>query len=154
LSWPVRSPKDLWAGLLYIAVGGGAILLAQSYGIGTPMRMGSGLMPSLLGACLVMIGLVAVMRSFVRASDTVIPMSWRPLIFVVASLAAFAALLPGAGLLVSLAALLVLAAAASGFVKYSPLCIVAALLLIAFCVAVFVKGLGIPLPLIGRWFTS
>ena len=41
----IRSPKDFWAGLIFIAIGGGFILLAQQYRLGDLHRMGPAHVP-------------------------------------------------------------------------------------------------------------
>ena len=38
----LRNSKDLLSGLLFLAIGIGAIVVARDYPFGTPMRMGSG----------------------------------------------------------------------------------------------------------------
>jgi len=37
--------KDVWAGLLLIAIGAGAIFVARNYPFGTALRMGPGCRP-------------------------------------------------------------------------------------------------------------
>ena len=54
----IRSPKDFWAGLFFIAVGAGFIGLAQQYGMGNMHRMGPALFPTLVGVLLAGLGLV------------------------------------------------------------------------------------------------
>lgn len=154
MAYSIRSPKNLGAGVLYIAIGGAAALLSQSFSIGTPMRMGAGFMPTILGACLILVGVISVLRGVTSPGEAMEPMSWRPVAFVLGALLAFAVLLPGAGLLISLAALLAIAPLGSRFVRYSPIGIALALALIAFCAAVFVQGLGLPMPLFGSWFRN
>ena len=38
-SMRIRSPKDFWAGLIFIAIAGGFVLLAQQYRLGDLHRM-------------------------------------------------------------------------------------------------------------------
>ena len=38
--------KDFWAGLMFIAIGGGAMFVARDYAFGTALRMGPGFFPS------------------------------------------------------------------------------------------------------------
>src|SRR5262249_42967633 len=61
----IRSPKDLWAGLIFIAIGGGFVLLAQQYRLGDMHRMGPAMFPTLIGALLAALGLIIALRSFV-----------------------------------------------------------------------------------------
>ncbi len=49
--------KDVWAGLLLIAIGAVAMLIARNYPFGTALRMGPGYFPIVLGALLILFGL-------------------------------------------------------------------------------------------------
>ena len=49
--------KDLWAGLMLIAIGAAAVLVARNYPFGTALRMGPGFFPVILGGLLVLFGL-------------------------------------------------------------------------------------------------
>ena len=59
-------------------------------------------------------------------------------------------LVRGAGLVVALPILVILSARASAHFRWRPTLILAAGLTV-FCVAVFLKGLGVPLPVLGPW---
>ena len=67
----IRSPKDFWAGLIFVAIGGGFILLAQQYRHGDMHRMGPAMFPTLVGALLAALGAVIALRSFVLAGEPV-----------------------------------------------------------------------------------
>ena len=56
--WLGLSNKDFWAGLMLIAIGAAAVLIACSYPFGTALRMGTGYMPRLL--CWLLLGLGAI----------------------------------------------------------------------------------------------
>src|SRR5947208_8273084 len=60
----IRSPKDFWSGLFFIAVAAGFIGLSHQYGTGTMHRMGPGLFPTLVGVLLVGLGLIIALRVF------------------------------------------------------------------------------------------
>ena len=49
--------KDVWAGLMLIAIGAAAIFVARSYPFGTALRMGPGFFPVVLGGLLIVFGL-------------------------------------------------------------------------------------------------
>ncbi len=59
----VRSPKDFLAGLLFIAVGIAAIVLATNYTLGTAARMGPGYFPRILGILMIALGAILALRS-------------------------------------------------------------------------------------------
>ena len=62
----------------------------------------------------------------------------------------FGLLARGAGLVVALPLFVVMTAFASSKFRWGPSLALAAVATV-FCALVFVKGLGVPLPLIGRW---
>ena len=48
----MRSPKDFWAGVLFVALGVVAIFVGSRYTLGTAARMGPGYFPRILGILL------------------------------------------------------------------------------------------------------
>jgi len=72
-----NSPKDLLAGLIYIVVGAAAFVMAHAYRMGTPLQMGPGFFPALVGVVLILLGLVFV-GQFTFLQRTFKP-QWRPL---------------------------------------------------------------------------
>src|SRR6476660_2752519 len=75
----IRSPKDFWAGLIFIAIGGGFILLAQQYRLGDLHRMGPAMFPTLVGAVLAGLGAVIALRSLVFDGEAVPRFYARPI---------------------------------------------------------------------------
>ena len=60
--------KDVWAGLMLIAIGAAAIFIARNYPFGTALRMGPGYFPVVLGGLLIVFGLsVLAHRACARA---------------------------------------------------------------------------------------
>jgi hypothetical protein len=147
----IRSPKDFWAGAIYVAFGVAAIVLGRDYGMGTATRMGPGYFPIVLGGALALVGVIAAVRSFITKGEPIGTIAYRGLIFVSGGTVLFAALLRGAGLVVALTALVLVSAYASIKFRWGPSIALAAALVVS-CVLVFVKGLGVPLPLFGSWF--
>jgi hypothetical protein len=127
------------------------VVVARGYGLGTAFRMGPGYFPTLLGGLLVLIGLVSLARAALRAGPPLPSMRITGLLAVTAATLAFGLLVRGAGLVVALPALVLVSAWASTRFRWGPgLALAAGLTL--FCIAVFLKGLGVPLPVLGRWF--
>jgi hypothetical protein len=75
----IRSPKDFWAGLIFIAIGGGFILLAQQYRLGDLHRMGPAMFPTLVGGLLAGLGAVIALRSFLFDGASVPRFYARPI---------------------------------------------------------------------------
>jgi hypothetical protein len=147
----IRSTKDFWAGVLYIFFGSTAIIVARDYGMGTGVKMGPAYFPTILGGLLAGIGAISVIRSFIIPGTPIGAFAFKGLILVTAPVVLFGFIVRGAGLVVALPLLVIISAYASARFGWRPTLIMAAGLTI-FCVLVFVKALGIPLPIIGPWF--
>ncbi len=146
----IRNPKDFLSGLMFAGFGGTAIFLGQDYEMGEAVRMGPGYFPTILGALLCLVGAICVFRSLKLQGEPVGKLAFKPLLLVTLSILVFGLLLRNAGLLAALSTTLLLSAMASSqfSLKQTALTIV---LLTAFCYLVFIKGLGLPIPLIGPW---
>ena len=69
----IRSPKDFWAGLIFVAIGTGFILLALQYRIGDFHRMGPAMFPTLVGALLAALGAIIALRALALDGDIMRP---------------------------------------------------------------------------------
>lgn len=147
----IRNPKDFWAGVLYMAFGAGAVWLVRDYGMGTALKMGPGYFPSVLGGLLVLIGIAALVRSFFSQGEPIGGLALKPMLYVTASTIAFGVLVRGAGVVPAIVVLALASAYASTRFRIGPALLLAAGLA-AFCVIVFVYGLGVPLEPFGTWF--
>ena len=147
----IRSSKDFWTGLIYLFFGVSAILIARDYGMGTGGKMGPAYFPTILGGLLVVIGVISVIRSFIAHGAPIGRFAFKGLALVSVSVLMFGIVVRGAGLTVALPLLVIISALASSRFRWRPTLIMAAGLTV-FCVLVFIKGLGIPLPIIGPWF--
>ncbi|WP_029770477.1 tripartite tricarboxylate transporter TctB family protein [Pseudogulbenkiania sp. MAI-1] len=152
MSSVIKGPKDFWTGVLYVLVGGAGVYIAQDYGTGEAARMGPGYFPTVLGGLLLLFGLVAIGRSFFRAGEAIGHIPWKPISLVIGATVLFGLLLRPVGLVVAMLALILLSAAASSQFRFEWRASVAMIALIAACSLVFVKGLGVPMPLLGSWF--
>jgi Tripartite tricarboxylate transporter TctB family len=142
----IRSPKDFWAGLFFIAIAGAFILLAQSYRMGTMHRMGPALFPTLVGVLLGVLGFAIAARGLVVVGPPVPRLHARPLIVSLLAIAAFGIALANFGLMAAIGALVALSSAASN--ESRPIEVVGlAIGLMVFSATVFVWVLGLPIPL-------
>ena len=73
----IRSPKDFWAGLLYGGVGAAAVVIARDYSWGRGGRMGPAYFPTILGALLLLIGIVSLVRAFAVRGEPIGPIAWK-----------------------------------------------------------------------------
>lgn len=146
-----RNPRDLWAGVLYLALGMALLWFGRGLAVGTSARMGPGYLPAVLGCLLVLLGGVSVVRSFVRSGEAIGAIAWKPMALVLGAIALFGMLLERAGLIIALIALIGVSALASRHTRLDATSVAAMIGIVAFCALVFVKGLGVPMPLIGTW---
>jgi hypothetical protein len=142
----IRSPKDFWAGLFFVAVAAGFIGLSHQYGMGNMHRMGPALFPTLVGVLLAALGVVIAGRAFAIDGPPVPGFHARPILISLAAIALFGAALAHLGLIAAVAALVLVAALASNESRTLETMALAAAL-IGFSVAVFVWLLGLPIPL-------
>jgi hypothetical protein len=150
---PIRSIKDFLTGLIYVSIGGGAILVAvlSDLRIGTALRMGPAYFPLVLSVILIGIGLISLIRSFIQPGTPIGTFALKGLALVVVPTFLFGLLVRGAGLIVALPLLVVASALASHQFRWGPALALAAGLTV-FCAVVFLKGLGVPIPILGSWF--
>jgi Tripartite tricarboxylate transporter TctB family len=146
----IRSPKDFWAGLIFIAIGGGFVLLAQQYRLGDMHRMGPAMFPTLVGALLVALGLIIALRSFALDGAPVPRFEARPIGVSLLAIVLFGIALHWFGLVAAVAVLVLVGTYAARDVRPLENFALAAVM-VAFSVGVFVWLLGLPLPL---WPTS
>jgi hypothetical protein len=147
----IRNPRDFWAGSIYLALAIATIWIGRNYIQGSSARMGPGYFPTVLGSILALFGVISIGRSFLRPGEAITAIAWRPLVLVLGSTMLFALLLDRLGLLIALPCLIVVSSLASRNTRLDITSIAALVGLVAFCVLVFVRGLGVPMPLVGTW---
>ncbi len=150
---PIRSSKDFLTGTIYVAIGTGAVMIAilGEYKIGTALRMGPAYFPLVLSFLLIGIGLISLVRSFIQRGTPIGAYTVKGLLLVVVPTVLFGLLVKGAGLIVALPLLVLVSSYASRQFRWGQALALAAGLTV-FCALVFLKGLGVPLPILGSWF--
>ena len=138
--------KDFLAGMLFLAIGAGAMLVARDYPFGTAMRMGSGYYPTVLGGILACFGLFLIIKATKSKETAVLAWGWWPLACIAASLVVFGFLLPRLGLVPAVVALFFVAAAGGREFRMGEVLALTAAMT-AFAVAVFVYVLKLPFQL-------
>ena len=147
----LAGPKDFWIGLIYLGFGVLALYLGWDYKFGTAGRMGPGYFPLVLAWMLVALGFASLVRAVLVKGTPVGEIAWLQLALIVTAVVCFAFLLPRMGAIVALFTLCVISAMASNQFKLEAKATIGLLGLIIICVLVFVKGLGVPMPLAGSW---
>ena len=148
----VKNPKDICLGLLYLAIGSIGLFVGRDYSMGSGGNMGPGYFPFYISILLVAIGLISMTRSLVLPGVAIERLRWKPTLLIALSIVSFAVLIERAGILIALPLTMLIAASASERFDVSLKPIAGLAGFVAACVAVFVFGLGLPLPLIGSWF--
>ena len=136
--------KDLCAGLLALAIGIVVCWISLNYRIGTPARMGPGLVPLVLGVLLVLSGIGATYTGL-RSGERTAPMRIRPMVMVTASLVVFGLTVERLGFVPAAALLLVLSGLSESPVRWAAIAVLCVILIPA-AYFLFIILLGIPLP--------
>jgi len=139
--------KDFWAGMMLIAIGAAAMLIAREYRFGSTLRMGPGFFPVILGGILVVFGVCIAAIGIRRGEKIQGHLSLRALILLPFSLILFGLLMELAGFVPAMAALIFVAAASGKEFKFVEVLALTVFLTLA-SMAVFIWGLGLPYPLI------
>jgi hypothetical protein len=143
----LRNNKDFWAGLMFIGIGGLALVMAMDYRFGSTNRMGPGFFPVVLGGILILFGSYIVGMGL--RNNEKIQGSWSPraLIMLPAIIILFGFLMEHAGFIPALVILGFGSAAAGKEFKFVEVLLLTALLTVL-SVALFIWGLSMPYPLI------
>ncbi len=94
----IKSQKDFFSGVVFMAVGGAFAWGATNYTVGNSARMGPGYFPLMLGVLLALIGAVVAFKALVietEDGDKIGKWIWRPVGYIVAANLAFGVLLGG-----------------------------------------------------------
>ena len=94
----IKSQKDFFAGLMFMAVGVAFAWGATTYKVGTGARMGPGYFPLMLGILLAVLGSAITFKALVietAGGDKIGRWAWKPLVFIILANLAFGVLLGG-----------------------------------------------------------
>jgi hypothetical protein len=150
MQFEFRNNKDVWAGAMLIATGAVAIFMARGYAMGTTLRMGPGYFPTVLGGLLILAGLYLAAMGLRRNEKIEGSWSLRALIILPLSLVLFGLLMEYAGFIPALLVLIFGSATASTEFRLHEV-VLLSIGLTAFCVALFIYGLGLAYPLLASW---
>lgn len=149
----LKSQKDFFAGLMFMALGGAFAWGATGYTVGQAARMGPGYFPLMLGVILALLGVFIVFESLVvdtEDGEKIGSFAWKPLGFIIGANLAFGVLLgglpsigvPAMGLIVAIFALVFIASAAGDTYRLKEIAILAVVLAILSYLA-FIKLLNL-----------
>ena len=149
----IRNQRAFAAGALFLLVAVFYFTMSFNYQQGTPARMGPGFFPKMVSILLALIGVGILVGSVSKRAHVEGLERWdvKGLIWIAGSVALFALLLPTFGLVVALAALIIISSYASPEFTWLGT-LVNTVVLIVFCVGVFVYGISLQFPVWPIWF--
>ena len=147
----LRNNRDFIAGLLFIAIGVIAVVVAaRDYPMGTAMRMGPAYFPAVLGGILIPLGAWVAARGLRSGAKVKGEWGLRPLLLVTLAIVLFGFLMSRLGLVPALIAVFLVSAAAGREFRWKEVLVLTAVMS-AFAVVVLLYVLKIPYPLIAGY---
>ncbi|MEV4569390.1 tripartite tricarboxylate transporter TctB family protein [Nonomuraea sp. NPDC049421] len=144
-SWP-----DVLAGAIFVVIGAVFAAGALGYELGSPLRMGPGAFPLLVGVIVAGLGLAIVVKGLIAGEViTFGGVPWRAIAAITIALVFFGFTVRGLGF-VPTAAVTALLTTLAGRVRLLTAVAVAAGLTVA-ATLIFVVGLQLRIPLVGPW---
>lgn len=145
----IKSQKDFWSGLMFIAIGVGFAWGATEYNFGSSARPGPAYFPFGLGLLLAVLGGMVLFKAMTIESadgDPIGSFAWRPLIIILSSVALFGFLLPRLGMFICLPLLVIMSSLASDEFTWKG-AIINASVLTVMSWGIFIVGLKLTIPL-------
>ena len=145
----IKSQKDFWSGLMFMGVGIGFAWGALGYSFGSSARPGPAYFPFGLGVLMAILGsslLFSALTIETEDGDPIGPWAWKPLLVIVGAVAGFGIVLPKLGMAASLPLLVFISAIAGDEFHWRDAIINAAVLTFGSWL-IFIKGLGLTIPL-------
>ncbi|WP_188188967.1 tripartite tricarboxylate transporter TctB family protein [Nonomuraea sp. SYSU D8015] len=146
-----RSFPDVLAGGIFVLIGGAFVVGSLGYELGTPLRMGPGAFPLLVGAIVAALGLAIVVKGLIVGEAISFgPIPWRAVAVIVVAVLFFGFTVRGLGFVPTSAVTALLTTLASSRVRLVTALAVTAGLTVA-STLIFVVGLQLRIPLLGPW---
>ena len=152
----IKSQKDFWSGLMFIAVGLGFAWGATSYSFGSSARPGPAYFPFGLGILLAIMGALVWFASITvetEDGERIGAIAWKPLLIITSSVVMFGFILPRLGMFISLPLLIIVAALAGDEFHWKD-SVISVLVLTLGSWLIFIKGLGLIIPLWPTFITG
>jgi hypothetical protein len=145
----IKSERDFWSGLMFVVVGIAFAWGATQYNFGSSARPGPGYFPFGLGVLLAVLGGLVLFKALTIESeggDKIGAWAFKPLLWIVGSVAVFGWVLPRLGMVVSLPILIIVAAMAGDEFHWGEALVNAAILTVGSWL-IFIVGLKLTIPL-------
>ncbi|MCA3243162.1 MAG: tripartite tricarboxylate transporter TctB family protein [Rubrivivax sp.] len=144
----IKSEKDFWSGLMFIAIGVGFAWGASNYSFGSAARPGPAYFPFGLGVILAVLGLFVLFKGLtldVPGGDKIGGWPFKPWLIILGAVVIFGLALPRLGMIITLPLLIAISSFASGEFRWKEVLINVVVLTLG-CWLVFIKGLGLTIP--------
>jgi hypothetical protein len=144
----IKSQRDFWSGLLFLAVGLGFAWGATEYSFGTSAQPGPGYFPFGLGVLLGLMGAIVLFKALTLESeggDPIGPIAWRPLLIILVAITLFAVALPRLGLICTLPLTIIVSSLAGQEFRWRDV-LLSCVILTSGSWALFILGLKLTLP--------
>jgi putative tricarboxylic transport membrane protein len=145
------NPRDAAAGLVLVLLGLFFAWNGRGLAVGTADQMGPGYFPLVLAGLLVLLGLGVLAGSLVTPPQGIGVVPWRGVGLTALAILLFGVAVRPLGLGPALAMAVFLAALASRRFRPVPALVLTACMVL-FAWAVFIKGLSVPIRMLGPWF--
>ena len=145
----IKSQKDFWSGLMFVATGLGFAWGAQFYSFGTSARPGPGYFPLGLGLLLAALGALTLFEALTIETDDGEPVgafSWKPLGTILVAVILFGILLPRLGMALTIPVLVMISSLAGDEFHWRE-AIINSVVLAVGSWAIFILGLKLVIPL-------
>ncbi|WP_284616479.1 tripartite tricarboxylate transporter TctB family protein [Aquabacterium humicola] len=152
----IKSQKDFWSGLMFVAVGVGFAWGATNYSFGAAARPGPGYFPFGLGVLLAILGAFILFEALTIETDDGEPIgawAWKPLITIVVAVVVFGLLLPRLGMAISLPILIIMTSLAGDEFHWKD-AVISVLVLTIGSYLIFILGLKLVIPLWPTFLTT
>ncbi len=146
----VRNPKDVLSGLLFLVLAAVFAWQGSDLTVGTASRMGPGYFPLLLSGALAVLGLAVLINGLRFEGAAPSGIAWRAVIVLTLTILFFGFAMRPLGFIPTIAISVFASTLASTPFKLTTAITIAAIMTV-FTWAVFILGLGLPLPLLGPW---
>jgi hypothetical protein len=140
----LKSGQDLVTGLMFIAIGIGALVIGADYPLGTAQRPGTGVLPRILSWCLIGTGVLLSGKALLVQGNVIGEWAWRPVIMITLATIAFALLVDPLGLVLTMVVSMTIAALGTPETRWGEFALFS-LFMIFVGVALFIWGLGMPI---------
>jgi len=145
----IKSQKDFWSGLMFVATGLGFAWGAQFYSFGTSARPGPGYFPLGLGLLLAALGALTLFEALTIETDDGEPIgafAWKPLGTILLAVILFGILLPRLGMALTIPVLILISSLAGDEFHWREAVINSVVLAVGSW-AIFILGLKLVIPL-------